>query len=120
MELFSPELTFRPLKRNERELIEKLLELEFEGRDELRMQLDTLTAKQIFADGTLDLNCGPCLPAPVKWSTPVEGSCHDSDGGTICVMLFVVDGFINKLEILKFGLDQAVLTPPAARDLVVY
>jgi hypothetical protein len=34
------DLTFRPLKTHERELLEKLLEPEFPGRDELRRQLD--------------------------------------------------------------------------------
>jgi hypothetical protein len=117
---FTPESTFRPLRPNEREILEKLLEVEFQGRGELRIQLDFVTAKQICADGTLDLECGCCPPAPVKWSTPVEGSCPDSDGGTIFVMLFVINGFIDKLEIIKCGKDQEIVTPPAANNLTVY
>ena len=46
---------FRPLTTYERELLEKLLEPEFPGRDELRQQLNSVTAKQLHEDGTLDL-----------------------------------------------------------------
>ena len=51
--------TFRPLESREREVLEKLLEPEFPGRDELRHQLNSVTAKQVFEDGTLDLQCDP-------------------------------------------------------------
>jgi hypothetical protein len=112
--------TFRPLKTHERELMEKLLEPHFPGRDELRRQLDFVTAEQIFEDGTLALQCGPCLPAPVKCRVPTEGEC--ADGGVIQVLLHVVDGVMNELEILKVGptKDSKIINPPAPSDLVLF
>ena len=108
----------RPLKIRERELLEKLLEPEFPGRDELRRQLDSVTAKEILEDGTCALQCRPCLPAPVKRGVPTEGECPDADGVTIHVLLHVKDGFMSELEILKFG-SSKILNPPTARGLVV-
>jgi hypothetical protein len=91
--------TFRPLETHERELLERLLDPEFAGRDELRRQLDVVTACQILDDGTLALQCGPCLPAPVKRRVPTEGECRDADGGVIQVLLHVVNGVMHELEI---------------------
>src|SRR6266849_10395523 len=94
---------FRPLDARERELLEKLLEPEFQGRDELRSQLISVTAKQIEEDGTLRLQCGPSPPAPVKYSAPMEATCTDADGMTIAVLLHVdKDGFMHMLEIIKY------------------
>ena len=110
--------SFRPLKTHERELLEKLLEPEFPGRDELRLQLNSVTAKQIFEDGTLALQCGLTHPAPVKSRVPVEGECRDADGGPISVFLHVVDGFMNELEIVKYD-HSKIVKQPSAHDLVV-
>jgi hypothetical protein len=64
---------YRPLKPNERELLNKLLEPGFPGRDELLDQLDSLSAKEIDGDGSLTLQCGPVRPAPVRCRVPTEG-----------------------------------------------
>jgi len=111
--------TFRPLKTHERELLKKLLEPEFPGRDELRNQLNSVTAKQVFEDGTLDLQCDPSPPAPVKSRVPTEGTCVDSDGVEIHVLLHVKDGAMSELEIFKDD-GSLVLNPPVARDLVLF
>ena len=111
--------TFRPLKTHERELLEKLLEPKFPGRDELRIQLNSVTAKQIFEDGTLDLQCGPSPPAPVKCRVATEGECLDADGGRICVLLHVVNGITNELEIFKWG-SSSILNPPSASAMVLF
>src|SRR5580700_163999 len=87
--------TFRPLKTHERELLERLLEPKFPGRDELRHQLKSVSAKQIFEDGTLVLQCDASPPAPVKCRVATEGECVDADGGRICVLLHVVNGVMN-------------------------
>jgi len=110
--------SFRPLKMRERELLEKLLEPEFPGRDELRQQLNSVTAKQILEDGTLDLQCDPTYPAPVKCRVPVEGQCPDADGVPIGVVLHVVHGFMNELEIVKYD-GSEIRNPPSAHDLVL-
>src|SRR5436309_2787521 len=110
--------SFRPLETHERELLEKLLEPEFPGRDELRQQLNSVTAKQILEDGTLALQCDSHHPAPVKSRIPTEGECRDADGAAISVFLHVVDGFINELEIVKYD-HSKIVKQPSAHDLVV-
>jgi len=110
--------SFRPLTTYEREVLEKLLEPEFPGRDELRQQLNSVTAKQIFEDGTLALKCDSTHPAPVKCRVPVEAQGEDADGVLISVALHVVHGFMNELEIVK-GDESKILRPPSPRDLVL-
>jgi uncharacterized protein DUF6984 len=112
------ESSFRPLTTYERELLEKLLEPEFPGRDELRQQLNSVTAKQTMEDGTLSLQCDSTHPAPVKCRVPVEAECPDADGGPISFFLHVVDGFLNELDIVKYD-GSKILRPPPPRDLVL-
>jgi hypothetical protein len=112
------EEAFRPLYRHERELIEKLLEREFAGRDELRAQLRTVTARRILDDGTMvELRCDSTVRAPVRNRVPTEGTCQDTDGGTIDVFLHVVNGLMHELEILKY--DGPIRKWPTALDLIV-
>jgi hypothetical protein len=110
---------FRPLDTREKGLLEKLFETEFQGRDELRSQLDSVTAKQIEEDGTLSLRCGSGLPWPNKYALAAEGWCKDADGMTIAVMVHIGKcGFMHMLEIVKFD-GSPVMNPPSARDLVL-
>jgi hypothetical protein len=111
------EKQFRPLSGRERELIERLLNQDFPGRDELRIQLQSATARQVLDDGTLELRCESGLKAPVRDRVPTEGTCRDIDGGTVDVLLHVVDGVMKELEILKHG--GPLLRPPEAKDLTV-
>jgi hypothetical protein len=107
---------FRPLDIRERELLEKLLEVEFPGRDELRVQLSSLTAKHLHEDGTLKLRCESGPPAPC-YSLVAEGECRDADGGMINVMLHVDRrGFMWMLEILKLD-TTPIINPPSARNM---
>jgi hypothetical protein len=109
---------FRPLDNRERGLLEKLLEVDFPGRDELRVQMGSLTGKQIEKDGTLRLRCASGPPAPTKYAPAMEGVCTDADGAMIAVMLHVnKDGFMSMLEILKYD-GSSIINPPSARDLV--
>ncbi len=110
---------FRQLTEQERGLVEKLLEAEFPGRDELRTQLGSVTAKQIEEDGTLSLRCDSGLPSPRKHTLAAEGTCKDADGGDMSVMLHVnKDGFMNMLEILKYDFSP-IVKPPTAHDLIL-
>jgi hypothetical protein len=110
---------FRQLDARERGLLEKLLEAEFPGRDELRTQLDSLTAKRIEEDGTLSLRCDSGSPSPGKYAVAMEGMCKDADGGDMSVMLHLNhQGFMSMLEIIKYG-PSPIISPPSARDLVL-
>ena len=114
----SMEQAFRPLYEHERDLIEKLLEPEFAGRDELRAQLRTVTARHILDDGTMvELQCDSNVRAPVRNRVPTEGTCKDTDGETIVVFLHVVNGLMHELEILKY--DGPICKWPTAGDLSV-
>jgi hypothetical protein len=114
------ESEFRKLNERERELLEKLLDAEFAGRDEWRSQLDSMTCKQVIEDGTLILRCDAGLPLPTKYmKLGVEGMCKDADGGDIAVLLHAdSNGFLRMLEILKYD-GSPVINPPSARDLMI-
>ncbi|MGA7218152.1 MAG: hypothetical protein WBX38_07555 [Candidatus Sulfotelmatobacter sp.] len=100
-------------------MVEKLLEVDFPGRDELRTQLASIKAKQIEEDGTLRLLCDSGLPSSGKFALVSEGACKDGDGGDVSVMLHLnKDGFMTMLEIIKYG-PAPIITPPSADDLVV-
>ena len=112
------EFGFRQLNGREFRLLEKLLEVEFPGRDELRAQLGSVTAKQIEQDGTLRLHCASGPPSPRKLTLAAEGTCKDADGKLISIMLHVdKHGFMNMLEIYKYDLSP-IINPPSAGDLV--
>jgi uncharacterized protein DUF6984 len=110
---------FRQLDIRERGLLEKLLETEFPGRDELRTQLYSLTAKQIEEDGTLSLRCVSGRPWLGEYRFVIEGTCKDADGGTILILLHVdKDGFMSMLEILKID-GSPIINAPSAQELVL-
>ncbi|MGA8428396.1 MAG: hypothetical protein WB729_01140 [Candidatus Sulfotelmatobacter sp.] len=110
---------FRQLDDRERGLIDKLLETDFLGRDELISQLASVTAKQIHEDGTLTLRCGSGLPSPSKYRLVAEAWCKDADGMTISIMLHISkDRFMCMLEIYKYDQSE-VINAPRSSDLVL-
>lgn len=111
------EAEFRQLSDRERGLLEKLLEASLPGRDELRTQLSSVTAKQLHEDGTLKLRCDSGVPSPRK-GLAWEGMWKDADGGDGTVMLHVNrNGFMHMLEIIKYD-STPIINPPSARDLL--
>ena len=112
------ESEFRQLSDRERGLLEKLLGASFPGRDELRTQLSSVTAKQILEDGTLKLRCELGVPSPSKHGLAWEAMWKDADGGDGTVMLHLDrNGFMNMLEIIKYD-STPIINPPSARDLL--
>ena len=110
---------FRPLDTRELGLLQRLLEPNFEGRDELRSQLSSVTARQVAEDGTLVLRSRSGPPAPVKYRLVMEGTFTDADGMAIGVLLHAdKDGFMNMLEIIKYC-GSPIINPPTAQDLIV-
>jgi hypothetical protein len=113
------ESEFRPLNSRERGIIERLLEAEFQGHDELRMQIDSVTAKQVLPDGTLRLQCASGPPAPTKYAIAMEGTYTDADGGAVAILLHVdTAGFMRMLEILKHN-GSPIIEPPVADSVTV-
>jgi hypothetical protein len=108
---------FRELDACERGLLERLLEVDFQGRDELRAQLNSVVAKQIEQYGTLVLRCEFGPPAPSRYRLVAEGVYKDADGSSVAVMLHVgKDRLMNMLEILKYD-GSPIIKPPSGRDL---
>jgi hypothetical protein len=114
------ESEFRVLDSRERALIERLLEVDFQGRDELRAQIGSVTAKQIEKDGTLELRCASGPPAPTKYAVAMEGVYTDADGGMVAIILHVdKGGFMRMLEILRYD-GSPIIKPPSADSVKVY
>lgn len=94
-------INFREPTAHERELFQKLLSIEFPGRDELAKQLSSAQVNSLDTDGSLKIQTGVDLFAPVGRRVPVEAEIADSDGIPIYVLLHVVDGRASELEIYK-------------------
>ena len=95
------ELDWQPLKGHEKLILERLFECEFQGRNELRQQLEFVTARSIDENGSLALKVSSPILAKTKCRVPVEAEYLDVDGVPIWILLHVVDGLLNELEILR-------------------
>ena len=113
------ETTFRQLQANEMRLLEKLLDHEFPGRDALRVQLSSVTARQIDENGSLELRYGGESLAETDLGCLTEGTCTDTAGGKIAVLLHVKNGRVRLLEVLKED-GSAILRAPTADALSSY
>jgi len=107
---------YRDLTKEEREILEMLLEPNFPGSIELRVQLSSVKAKVIDEDGGLALQSVDGPEAPVRWRVPTEGECKDSDGGNVHILLHVLNGRMCELELYREDGSQ-VRRLPNARDL---
>ena len=104
---------------DERQLIARLLAANFTGAAELRPQLSVTLVDSIDDDGSLRLNPEGASPADVSRRIPVEASYPDADGMTVHVLLHVIDGLLDELEVFRED-SLPVLRPAAsALDLAV-
>jgi uncharacterized protein DUF6984 len=113
------ETTFRQLQANEMHLLEKLLDHEFPGRDALRVQLSSVAARQIDENGTIELWYGGDSLTDTDLGCPTEGTCTDTDGGEIAVLLHVKNGRMRLLEVFKED-GSAIQRAPTADALSSY
>jgi hypothetical protein len=98
----------------ERELINRLLQACFPGRDEVASALDHVEVRTLDEMGSLELRPAVARKSPVVKRIPVEAEAKDSDGYTIHVLLHVVDGQPIELEIYKDDGSRIVQMPPAS------
>lgn len=116
---------FRPLQGNERKLLETLLDhYWFEGRDQLRTQLDSVTARMImeYKDnyGSIELNVANDTPSTGRYRVPVEGQYLDDDGVPVWLLLHINrEGLMCELEIVRAD-GKPLISPPAPERLEVY
>jgi len=97
-----------------------LLKEDFPGCQALLEQVPSLSVHSIDEEGSLRLEVsGP--RAEVKQRVPVEAMLEDVDGVTIHVLLHVIDGLMNEVEVYKddLGVPQRELAPEDFR-LIVY
>ena len=111
---------FRRANKMERELLLRLMEAEFPGRNELALMIQDILVRTIDEFGSLELQSQSERTVQVIQRVPVEAEAKDIDGHEIHIMLHVVDGRPVELEILKIDGDSILRMPdPPAFELVV-
>jgi hypothetical protein len=95
------EHTFRNFTAHEQRIIDRLLEKAFPGRDEICEQMKSCLVRTIDEDKSLEFLVRSNVKAKVKKRVPVEAEVQDTDGISIHILLHVVDGKLNELEIYK-------------------
>jgi hypothetical protein len=112
----------RPLAAVERAVLLKLLSADFPGRDALREQADDALGRRIDADGSLEIQPNQeARPADAVRRIPVEAETEDLDGTLIHVLLHVVNGYMNELEVYREDsakIDRP-MSPEALRVIVL-
>ena len=93
--------TFRDLTTHEQGIIDRLLEKAFPGRDEICEQMKNCLVRTIDEDESLEFLVKSDVKAKVKRRIPVEAECQDTDGVLIHILIHVIDGKVNELEIYK-------------------
>lgn len=92
---------FRTLTKVEREVLKKLLSVDFPGHSILLLQLKNTRAQTIDAEGSIALLVIEGPSAAVSERVPVEGRYVDSDGVPVSVLLHVVNGYLHELEVYR-------------------
>ena len=108
------------LSSSHRAIMERLLELPFPGRDEIRKQVDHAVVREIgdHDERSLQFDVEIDVKAPVSQRVPVEATAYDEDGVPIEALLHVVGGVIKELEILKAD-GSAIRRMPEAQEFQV-
>ena len=111
---------FREPTETERLLLERLLEAEFPGRDELAPLLRAMRVRTVDEDGSLALNSQIAGNARVVKRVPVEGEGKDEDGAIVHMLLHVVAGRPVELELFREDTQTVKKVPPASSfELIV-
>jgi hypothetical protein len=111
---------YRLLNEYERQVLLRLLEVPFHGRDEIRSQIHTSVVRQVDTDGSIAFNVESKTIAPVMRRIPVEAEAKDRDGVPIHFLMHVVDGKIHELEIYKADGSKITQMPePSDLELLV-
>jgi hypothetical protein len=106
--------SFRNLTDYERSLIGRLLEEDFAGRATLASQIEEALVRQLDEHGCLEFSVKRDIVANVKDRIPTEREFKDTDGVAIHVLLHVVKGKVDELEIYKDDGSPVVRMPDPA------
>ena len=97
---------FRELSTSERQLLSALLSQSFPGRAELVGQLEFAKVRPIENNSSLEILVDNGPSASVERRIPIEAEFEDSDNVTVHILLHVVDGLMNELEIYREDLGS--------------
>lgn len=113
---------YRDLNNYEKEVIGKLLENPFPGRDEIRKQIQRSKVRTIeeYKDnyGSIEFVVQTDLKVPVLQRVPVVGRAYDVDKVPIEMLLHVVDGKVRELEFVKAD-GSPIKTFPSVEEFVI-
>lgn len=110
-------LGFRDIRPEEADLVRALMSEDFPGRVELQLQLSNVVVKQIDENGSLSLRTSAAVTAPVDRRIPVEAAYDDVDGIRVHLLLHVVDGFVDELEVYRDD-SAPVISSPLGRGSI--
>jgi hypothetical protein len=111
----------RPLTDAELSILNKLLSKDFPSRNELKAQISESSALPTNDPdnyGSVLLSTKSTVKAQVNERIPVEATVNDTDGVPVNILLHVVDGIVNELEILKVD-GSPLKRPISPEDLVL-
>ncbi|WP_049813579.1 DUF6984 family protein [Paraburkholderia fungorum] len=94
-------LGYREPTAHERELMDLLAAPDFPGVEQIREQLRSCNVRSIDDEGSLGLQIQNAATASVITRVPVELYAPDTDGFDVHVLLHVVDGICQEIEIYK-------------------
>lgn len=106
---------YRQFTTNERQIIDRLLGTDFQGKHEIREQLNHCLVKQIDKEGSLKFRIKTDIKANVKRRIPIEAEVEDEDGTLIHVLLHVVDGKLDELEFYKEDGSPIIKVPDPSK-----
>lgn len=109
----------RKLSASEAKLIDRLLEKDFPGRDAIVEQIKAARVEQIDTDGSLKFFVDSNVNAVTKFRIPTEGRFEDTDGTAIHLLLHVVNGKIDELEVYKDD-SSSVISMPDPKHLTLF
>jgi hypothetical protein len=111
---------FRAPTNTERELLRRLMQADFPGRDELAVIVEQVEVKTIDDIGGLELRSTAPGRASIVKRVPVEAEARDEDGYNIHLQLHVLDGRPVELEIYKDdGSPVRRMPSPSDFELIV-
>ncbi|MFT4285360.1 MAG: hypothetical protein QM598_11065 [Protaetiibacter sp.] len=93
--------------------------MDFQGAETLSRQLASIFVEPIDRDGSLHLRPVDPVPVTVSRRIPVEAAYADADGVLVHVLLHVIDGVLDELEVYREDSGPVVIPPADASALEV-
>lgn len=111
MLLTSTDVGFEPATGTSLKLVQALLSNTFRGSSELLEQCAGLLVQPLDANGSLRLGVTVPQPARVERRIPIEASYLDEDGVRVHILLHVIGGYLDELEVYREDSGAVVRTP---------